>query len=143
MCHAPLQVSKAVAAHESVSEQLSDTERALTERSEQLTNATATLEAREADLSKLSQQHQALILQHERTEGELSDLTNVLKTKQKDNMALQQGCASVCCSLHLKCAYANEDQVLIQVCTFCAVAAVQNCNAFVGQPYIYTWFFAD
>lgn len=86
-----LQVSKAVAAHESVSEQLSETEKTLTERTQQLIKATTNLEAKEADLSKLSQQHQALIVQHERTEGELSDLTGVLKTKQKDNEALQQG----------------------------------------------------
>ena len=86
----PLQISKAAAAHERVSKQLADTEEALSARTEQLSKAAASLEAKEAELDRLSQQHQALIVQHERTEGELSDLTGVLKAKQTDNEALQQ-----------------------------------------------------
>ena len=85
-----MQISKATSAHDSVAKQLAETEQTLTARTNQLAQTSANLEAREAELSKLSQQHQALMLQHERTQGELSDLTNVLKQRQKDNEALQQ-----------------------------------------------------
>lgn len=85
-----LQISKATSASDTVSKQLAETEQALSDRTDQLAKATASLEAREAELGKLSQQHQALTVQHERTEGELSDLAAVLKQKQKDGEAVQQ-----------------------------------------------------
>jgi len=84
------QVTKIAAAHEATSKQLADSEQALKERSEQLAQTAASLEAKEAEFSRLSQQHEALIVQHERVEGELSDLTGVLRAKQKDAEALQQ-----------------------------------------------------
>lgn len=85
-----LQISTAVSAHDSVLKQLGETEHTLADRTHQLAQTSAALEGKQAELSKLSQQHQALRVQHERTEGELSDLTGVLKQKQKDNEALQQ-----------------------------------------------------
>ena len=85
-----LQISKATSASDTVSKQLAETQQALSDRTDQLAKATASLEAREAELGKLSQQHQALMVQHERTEGELSDLAAVLKQKQKDGEAVQQ-----------------------------------------------------
>lgn len=89
-----LQISKAASARDGVSKQLAETDQTLTDRTQQLAQSSANLEARKAELSKLSQQHQALIVQHDRTEGELSDLTGMLKQKQKDSEALQQRCAS-------------------------------------------------
>ena len=85
-----VQISKATSAHDSALKQLAETELRLTDRTQQLTQTSAILEGKQAELSKLSQQHQALLGQHERTVGELSDLTGVLKQKQKDNEALQQ-----------------------------------------------------
>lgn len=87
--HWSIQVAKVTAAHEDVSKQLAETEQSLGERSAQLTQTTASLEGKETELIKLSQQHQALIMQHERLEGELSDLTGVFKAKQKEAEALQ------------------------------------------------------
>ncbi|KAL0055275.1 hypothetical protein WJX82_009859 [Trebouxia sp. C0006] len=84
------QVAKLTAAHEIVSQQLADSEQRLRERSEQLAETTASLEAKQAELSKLSQQHEGLIGQHERLQGELSDVSGALKAKQKDAEALQQ-----------------------------------------------------
>ena len=102
MLHA-LQVSKAMSAHDSVAKQLAETEQVLKDRTDQLAQTSANLEAREAELSKLSQQQQALMLQHERNLGELSDLTSVLKQRQKDNEVLQQRSAS--CHLTFPPAY--------------------------------------
>lgn len=85
-----MQISKATSAHDRVSKQLAETEQTLKDSTNQLAQTSASLEAREAELSKLSQQQQALMLQHEKTQGELSDLTGVLKLRQKDNEALQQ-----------------------------------------------------
>lgn len=85
-----MQISKATSAHDSVSKQLAETQQTLTDRTDQLAQTNASLETREAELSKLSQQQQALMLQHERITGELSDLTGVLKLRQRDNEALQQ-----------------------------------------------------
>ena len=86
------QINKAVAAHEQVSKQLAATEKSLAERSQQLGETTAALEAKQADFSRLSQQHEALILLHERTQGELSDMRAVLKEKQKEAEGLQARC---------------------------------------------------
>lgn len=85
-----LQISQATSAHHSVQKQLAETEQRLTDRTHQLGQTSAILEGKQAELSKLGQQHQALIMQHERTEGELSDLTGVLKQRQKENESLQQ-----------------------------------------------------
>lgn len=92
MCHIThaLQIFKLTSARDGVSKQLAETEHTLTDRTDQLAQTSANLEARTAELSKLSLQHQALIVQHDRAEGELSDLTGVLKQKQKDSEALQQ-----------------------------------------------------
>ena len=90
LCPCCLQITKLTAAHELVSHQLADTEQALKERSEQLKQTAASLEVKITEFARLSQQHQALVVQHERTEGELSDLTGVLRAKQKDAEALQQ-----------------------------------------------------
>lgn len=83
-------MTKITAAHEIVSQQLADSEQCLRERSEQLAETTASLEGKQAELSKLSQQHEGLMVQHERLQGELSDMSGALKAKQKDAEALQQ-----------------------------------------------------
>ncbi|DBA97235.1 TPA: hypothetical protein ACH3X1_014983 [Trebouxia sp. C0004] len=84
------QVAKITAAHESVLQQLADSEQRHKERSEQLAETTASLQGKQAELSKLSQQHEGLLLQHERLQGELSAMTGALKAKQKEAEALQQ-----------------------------------------------------
>ena len=83
------QVAKISAAHELASQQLAASEAALKERSDQLGQTAAGLEAKEAELARLSHQHEALIMQHERSEADLSDLTGVLRAKQKDAEGLQ------------------------------------------------------
>ena len=83
-------MTKITAAHEIVSQQLADSEQCLRERSEQLAETTASLEGKQTELSKLSQQHEGLMVQHERLQGELSDMSGALKAKQKDAEALQQ-----------------------------------------------------
>ena len=83
-------VTKATNAHDKVSKQLVSTEQTLADKSQQLSATKTILESTQAELSKVGQQHEALILQHERTEGELSDLKGVLKEKQKEIEGLQQ-----------------------------------------------------
>ena len=83
------QVTKATNAHDKVSKQLVTSEQTLADKSQQLSATKTILESTQAELSKLGQQHEALILQHERTEGELSDLKGVLKEKQRAAEGLQ------------------------------------------------------
>ena len=105
-------MAKVTAAHEDVSKQLAETEQSLGERSAQLTQTAASLEGKETELIKLSQQHAALITQHERLEGELSDLTGVFKAKQKEAEALQDRYAQL---------YRNNKHLAAD-CRLCCVA---------------------